>query len=139
MTKKKVFIISATGVALFILGILFLMNDVCSVDTWVRCYDIDEYVDLLATLLMYAIPVFTFSLLTYKMREEVFSSWLLFTYVWIPFSFAVVLFSSSRQSANIVGLSDQAIFGVFTWGLYILISLIIIIWKYFSTRHSKSV
>lgn len=139
MTKKSVLIVSVIGVVLFILGILFLMNDVCSVDAWVKCRIVDKSVNMLVDLLMFAIPAFLFSLLTYFLHEKVFRAWLRFTYWWIPLSFAIVLFSSSRPSANIVGISDQEIFGVLTWGLYIIISLIIIAWKYFSTRSKPMV
>jgi hypothetical protein len=141
MTKQKVLIISATGVALFILGIIFLMNDVCSVDAWVRCRNIDESVGFIVTLLMYTIPVFIFSLLTYFLREETFRTWLRLTSWFIPVSMILVLVSSNRDipgGGNLIpSASPQDLVGVFTWGLYILVSLVIIIWKYFATRRSK--
>jgi hypothetical protein len=88
----------------------------------------------IATIII--IPVAIFSLLTYFLREEVFRAWFRFTYWWIPLSFIIVLFSSSRQPANIVGISDQAIFGVLTLGLYVLVSLSIVVLKYFTPRRS---
>ena len=135
MTKKSVLIGSVTGVVFFILGMLFLMNDACSVDAWVRCRNVDELVNTLLTLLMFAIPIFLFSLLTYFLKEEIFRIWLRFTYWWVPLSFVMVIFSSDH-SGGLLGISDQEIFGILTWGLYIIISLIIVVWKYVATRRS---
>ncbi|MBM3261623.1 hypothetical protein FJY93_04385 [Candidatus Kaiserbacteria bacterium] len=84
--------------------------------------------------MIFAPVMFILSLITYFLREEVFRTWIRFTYWWVPLSFVVVLFAGSRPSANIVGLSDQEIFGFLTWSLYVLISLVTIIWKYFGTR-----
>ncbi len=134
MSKKVVLIISGIGLILFVLSILFLTNNMCSTDVWVQCRQIDESIDLISTLLLFTIPMFLFSLVTYFLREEVFRTWIRFTLWWVPLSFVIILFSSSRQSANIVGLSDQAIFGTLAFGLYVLISLIIIAWKYSATR-----
>ena len=134
MSKKVVLIISGIGLILFVLSILFLTNNMCSPDVWVQCRQIDESIDLISTLLLFTIPMFLFSLVTYLLREEIFRTWIRFTLWWVPLSFVIILFSSSRQSANIVGLSDQAIFGTLAFGLYVLISLIIIAWKYSATR-----
>jgi hypothetical protein len=90
-------------------------------------------------LSIFILPMFIFSLITYFLREEVFRAWFRFTYWWIPLSFIIVLFSSSRQPANIVGISDQAIFGVLTLGLYVLVSLSIVVLKYFTPRRSGHV
>lgn len=103
-------------------------------DARYRCMDLVGDIWLASLIL---IPVAFFSLLTYFPKEEIFHAWLRFSYWWVPLSYAVVLFSSSRSPANLMGISDQAAFGIITGGLYIIISLIIIIRKYFATRHGK--
>ena len=132
MKKKYVLVISLSLVAiLYILGMNGNGTLPCGESYSRTCAHLVRNIWVSAIII---IPVAFFSLITYFLREEIFRAWLRFTYWWVPLSFAIVLFASSRQSANIVGLSDQAIFGVFTWGLYILISLIIITWKYLATR-----
>ena len=82
------------------------------------------------------LPVFIFSLLTYFLKEEIFRAWFRFTYLWVLFSF-IVIFASTDHSGGLLGISDQEAFGIITWVLYILISLIIIGWKYRVTRLAK--
>ena len=138
MKKNHVLIISVfLAVTLFVIeaNMRSINSLLCGEPRSFTCIDIIGDI-WIASLILIPVPIF--SLITYFLREEVFRAWLRFTYWWVPLSFAIVLFSSSRQSANIVGISDQAIFGVLTWGIYVIISLILITWKYFATRQSKS-
>lgn len=134
MTKKHTLIISSFfAVMLFVVGanMSSINSLLCGEPRSFSCLDI---IDIIATLLVFTIPIFVFSLLTYFLRTETFRAWLHFTYWWVPLSFVIILFSSSRPSANIVGISDQEIFSILTFGLYVLLSLIIIAWKYAATR-----
>ena len=82
------------------------------------------------------VPVFFFSLTTYFLRDEIFHTWIRFTTLWVLFSF-IVIFASTDHSGGLLGISDQEAFGIITWVLYILISFIIIGWKYGVTRLAK--
>lgn len=81
------------------------------------------------------IPLFILSLITYKMRGEVYSAWLKFTYVWIPLTMFMILIAPEYGNA-FLPIEKGTVAGFFSL-LYILISLIIIIWKYFATRRDK--
>jgi len=139
MNKKQTLILGLLGLLGLGLGLWFLMSDVCQPDTWMKCRSIDSAADMITSLLSFALPLTVFSLITYKMRDEVYRAWLRFSHWWIPLSFALVLFSSSYKPANIVGISNQTFFGVLAWGLYIIISIALIIWKHSATRRSRHV
>lgn len=134
MTKKNILIISSfLTVALFVIETnMRSINSILCSNSHYKCIDLVGDIWVAALII---IPVIPFSIITYKMRDEIFRSWIRFSYWWIPLSFLTVLFSSSSKPANIIGISDQAFFSVLTWGFYIIISTAIISWRYFSTHH----
>ncbi|MHB1163296.1 MAG: hypothetical protein ACYCZZ_02105 [Minisyncoccota bacterium] len=84
-----------------------------------------------------------FSLLTYRMKDEVFRTWLHFAYWWVPILIAVTYFSSINFGTRTGGAYGFG--GVGQWlllellyGIFIFVSLLIIVWKYLATRHSTS-
>ena len=87
------------------------------------------------SLLVFAPMMFLFSLITYKMRDEIYRAWLHFSYVWIPLSVMLILISSDRSGHLFV--SAQEFVSMLLFGLYAIISLIIIVWKHFVTRHKS--
>ena len=87
------------------------------------------------SLFVFAPAMFFFSLITYKMREAIFISWARFTYVWVPLSMMLILISD--DSPGHLFVSAQEFVAMLLWGLYIIISLIIIVWKYLSLRRNS--
>jgi hypothetical protein len=88
------------------------------------------------TLFLVVFPfLIPFSLITYKLPDQVFRSWLHFAYVWIPISLLLIFTtpSTSHSWAINVGLGREGI----TWimgGLFALISLILITYKFFTLK-----
>jgi len=80
-------------------------------------------------------PLLILSLITYKMRDEVFRTWLKFTYVWIPLTMFLILIAPEYGNA-FLPIEKGTVAGFFSL-LYILISLLLITYKYFATRNSK--
>lgn len=137
MNKKQTLILGLIGLFCLGLGLWFLMSDVCQPDIWVKCRSIDSTIDIIISLLFFALPLTVFSLITYKMRNEVFRAWLRFSHWWIPLSFILIL-SASNEPGNIFPFpSLQAIFGIALPGLYFIISLILILLKHFSARRDS--
>lgn len=134
MTKKNVLIISSfLAVMLFVIEAkMRSINLILCSDSYYRCIDLVGNIWVAALII---IPVVPFSIITYFLREEVFRAWLRFTYWWTPLSFIIVLFSGDSHPGNTLGISGQAFFGILTWGLYIIISIAIIGWRHFATRH----
>ena len=77
-----------------------------------------------------------FSFLTYFLREEVFRAWLRFAYVWIPLSLVIIYLSTGWTGGGfgIPNVLDQETVAIILSGLFIVISLLLILWKYFATR-----
>jgi len=71
MTKKNVLVVSFAYVIFFIVS--FLVSLLCEEDMC-RIHD-DSVLGWMLLNFIFLIPIFIFSLITYKMREEVFQSW----------------------------------------------------------------
>jgi hypothetical protein len=72
------------------------------------------------------------------MREEVFRSWLHFAYWWVPLSIILTLITPDGSGGwGIPNLISPEIVAITFSSLFAIISLIIIIWKYFATRRSS--
>src|SRR3989344_3055223 len=72
------------------------------------------------------IPLFILSFITYKMREEVYRAWLRFSYVWIPLSM-ILIFLAPQYASDWMFPIEKGTVAFFS-------SLLLIIWKYFSSR-----
>lgn len=84
------------------------------------------------------IPLFILSLITYKMREEVYRAWLGFARVWIPLS--MVLIFLSPEYAESFGVTLYSItkgsVAFFSSLLFIIISSVVIFLKSTATRRA---
>jgi hypothetical protein len=81
------------------------------------------------------IPFFLFSIITYKMRDEVYQAWLRFAYVWIPLSM-LAIFLAPEYSADWMFPIVKGTVAFFSSLLFAGISLILIIYKYFASRRA---
>ncbi len=92
---------------------------------------LDKVVPMLGEIIiLLTIPTFLLSLITYWMHEKVFRAWLRFAYWWIPLTIVLVLMT--HDSSGGFGISDivtrEAVSMIFS-ALFLLISLVLIIWK----------
>lgn len=129
-TKKNILIISG-----LIGGGLLLLEPVktstiCGIGS-TACIDA---VFSMSTLLFVFPFVFLFSLITYKMRDEVSRAWITFTKWWVPAQILLVAFTPESSGGYFVVLLDKQFAAIILSGLFLTISLFLIIYKYFSTR-----
>ncbi len=102
---------------------------------WNGCYDLlwcRDYVNPTVSFFAPLLVVFPFSLITYKMREEVFEAWRDFSYWWIPLSIFLVLITPEGNSVIMSWGKEIPAIGMSA--LYVLISVIIIMYKYRSLK-----
>lgn len=99
---------------------------------WVRA----EWCEPLAFTLIPFLPIFLFSLVTYKMREEVFRAWFNFTKWWVPISIFLILITpdSSGGSFGIPNVFDKGFLAFILAALFFIISLVIIVRKSLKLR-----
>ncbi len=114
ITKKKVLVGSLVAMAIAYIFANPVFFHICvntyTFDNYVGCFD--KFSELISMLLAGAsIPLLLFSLITYKMREEIFQAWWGFARWWVAVIIAVTLFF-----ANVGGGSGFGIGGaVSSW------------------------
>jgi hypothetical protein len=130
MTKKNVLFASLIYVLIFIAFVFW--------DGWSGvgdCYDMLWCRDYFYPVLSYLLPVhviFLFSLITYKMHDEVFFAWRNFSYWWIPLSIFLVLITPEGNSVIMSWGKEIPAVGMSV--LYVLISSILIAYKFFALK-----
>jgi hypothetical protein len=132
MNKKILLIVSGlVSILVIAIGNTELTYDYCaSADT--PCVDL--VYDIVLTFVP-IIPLFILSLITYKMRDEVYRAWLRFAYVWIPLSM-LLIFLAPEYSADWMFPIVKGTVAFFSSLLFAGISLILIIYKYFASRRA---
>ncbi len=83
-------------------------------------------------ILIIFLPIFLFSLITYKMSDAVFQSWRKFVYWWVPLTIILTILAP-EYSQSLLPITK----GVVSLGmsiLFMIISLLVIVTKHFSTK-----
>ena len=130
-TKKNVFLFSFFGALIFLSPVFFYgMLD---------CYNNDQLLcsrSYQSASMVFApfLPLFLFSLITYKMREEVFLAWWNFARWWVPVIIVVtfLLNNTKGSGGGYLGLGQDfvmAILGIL-YSILVIFSLFKIIWQY---------
>ena len=130
MNKKTILIVSG-----LITGILLVANwigtfQLCGGREYGQCMDY-SYSTMINFLPI--IPLFLFSLITYKMRDEVYMAWLRFARVWIPVSM-ILIFLAPEYSSDWMYSIEKGPIAFFSSLLFVIIALTLIVWKRFSLR-----
>ena len=96
----------------------------CNNNDW-NCRDNNDSVSLFFIIFL---VVLIFSLITYFLREEIFCSWIKFTYFWIPISiFLVLIIPGGGGNGAFPSLIDKELVSILMSGLYFIISLTMIV------------
>ena len=136
MTKIKVFLISLIAVAVW-----FLLSSVKMLTFWcgVGHLDCQDNLDSFSDYLVLFFPILLFSIITYFLKEGVFKAWLKFTYWYFPIYILVILFLSDRGSGGyLMGpVFNSEFFALTLSGLFVIISLILVIYKAVSLKGYK--
>lgn len=132
MTKKNILIAS------FVFSTLLLVVNV--VGTYSICGGHGgECVDNLYIAVItceFFLPLFLLSLVVYKMRDEIFAAWINFAKWWVPLS-VLAVFVAPTYSHDWMFPLDKGRVSLGMSILFLLISLILITWKWFTLRKTK--
>jgi len=129
LTKKNVLVISGLISGIFVIFDRIGTFRLCGGVEYGAC--MDNLHNFMGEFLP-VFPIFFLSVIVYFFREEVFRAWITFTYIWIPLTMFLILIAPEYGNA-FFPIEKGTVAGFFSL-LYIIISLIIIIWKYFATR-----
>ena len=133
-TKKNVLHVSIGYVIYFFT--LLLIGTVCD-RVW--C-DIQEDGFLVSILYFFAplLPIFFFSLITYKMKDEVFRAWWRFARWWVLVIIAATLLLQNASGGGTLGMNkDFTVFIlIILYSILIVTSLVKIVRAYLRTKNS---
>lgn len=139
MTKKIVLIIGLF-VILFLLFLAYLQGGTdCYSTPW--CGRLWDSINTTGAVLMVFIPVFLFSLITYKMREEVFRAWWNFAIWFVPLIMFVTFLQNYSSHLGGSGISSAVndSFNYFILGLLYLIFVVVSVFRIASVyRNNKA-
>lgn len=135
MKRKHLLLVSIVGT--FITALSFFSHDLsslCGAEAQRRCWSSFKDIKDIVDPFIFLFPlILLFSLLTYKMREEVFRSWLHFAYWWVPLSIILTLITPDGSGGwGIPNVIDRGFVAFIFAALFTIISLIVIAWKYFA-------
>ena len=122
---------SSLSYFIFLVGLVFFGGS-CYENSWCHTY-INSLLNLLPALFLPMAPIFIFSLITYKMRDEVFDAWRKFSVWFFLVWFILALFMFSGGSGGGLGGVVDAWLKSILFGalliLYFIISTTLIIKK----------
>ena len=109
---------------LFFFIVSFLVSLLCEEDMC-RIHD-DSVLGWMLLNFIFLIPIFIFSLITYKMREEVFQSWWRFVRWFAPVIILVTFLINSQRQSGGMGISGaiRSSFNLFIIGIFYAIFII---------------
>jgi len=122
MTKKNVLWIGVIGVGLFFIAMFPVNLGICEKSA----YDCRKISDSIQIILSVFSLVFIFSLITYKMRQEVFQSWWRFVRWFAPVIILVTFLINSQRQSGGMGISGaiRSSFNLFIIGIFYAIFII---------------
>lgn len=130
LTKRNV-----TGVSCSIAGVMLIVN---YFGTYAMCNQDSGCAHLLANSILVFYPFLPFaalSLLTYKMRNEIFRSWINFAKWWVPITMLLILIIPGDSGGWGISFPPlDGVFALYSSGFFLLISLILIAYKFFTLR-----
>jgi hypothetical protein len=132
-SKKTLLIVSgAITVVLFVLNWVGTFK-LCGGQEYGQCMDFSygAIINLLPV-----VPLFLFSLITYKMRDDVYRAWLRLAQWWIPLSMLAIFLAPEYSSDWMFSIVKGTV-AFFSSLLFVAISIVLILWKYFAARRAS--
>ena len=131
LTSKKIFYFS---IFVSVLGLLLINIYEIGLCTTGFCDDfIEDAVGIF--LFYYGVILLIFSAVLIFLKKEIFTTWWKFTRIYIPISATLTILSGSGRGGGYIGLtSDYESTIWFTAGLFLAVSLILIIYKFIKLR-----
>src|SRR3989344_4264432 len=117
---------------------LFLILDFIGTDKLCGGQEHTQCMQVTHSFLIIFLPflsLFLLSLITYKMRDEVYRAWLRFAQVWIPLSMLLIFLAPEYTSDWMFPVVKGTV-AFFSSILFLIISLLLIAWKYFTTHRN---
>lgn len=138
-TKKNVLFLGIVGSILLFLPAILNQILSCYQKNWFFCNDSYEIV---AVSVFPLVPILIFSLITYRLKDEVFQAWWRFARWWVPVIIAVTLFLQNAGGGGGIGISgavsgafDALVIGIL-YIILVIVSLVKIVRTYLRTKET---
>ena len=132
MGKRNILSISFLGLLVFIFSVYISVNGLCEYKyICSRLHD-----DSFMAIFLVFLPFFLFSLITYKMKDNIFQTWFKFARIWVPLTILLVILSP--EYGNSLLPVEKGTVSFFMSALFLIISLIIIAYKSFQNSKFSS-
>lgn len=125
--KRRVAFILFAGIGLFFVSGFSRELSYCPSYSYSSCA---FFFDGFAQVFLPIFPAFLFSLITYKMRDEVYRTWFKFARWWIPLSM-LVIFLAPEYPSNFMSPIEKGTVALLFSALFVIISTVIVGRKYF--------
>src|SRR3972149_4630000 len=121
LTKKGVFIVSGIS-SIILLTWDYVGNfQLCGGKEWGDCVTTMAKIEM---LFLFVLPLFLLSLITYKMRDEIFNAWLMFAKWWIPLTIILILLAPTTGQSLVP--IDKGRVSLLMNAIFLLVSLLIV-------------
>jgi len=128
LTKKNVFFIALIASVIFILSAFQKELGLCG-PVYNDCWD---KVDLIWPPL--SLPLFLLSLITYKMRDEVFNAWMKFAIWFVPLTMFLTFITPDSSGSLGLPAFGKGVVAFLLTALFTIISILIILVRFFTSR-----
>lgn len=136
MTKKNITIISLVT-AVVLIGWDYIGNARLCTSEGVLHYDCFNTISSIELIFFPVFPLAFLSLLTYRMRDEIFRAWTSFAVWWVPLSMLAIIIAPEEIKGSI-SVPMKWPLAVFCAAILLLVSIIIILWKHYSLKKKNS-
>ena len=131
LSKRNTLLASLLGIVAFFVFAFSRELGLCSSDSYSECA---LTLEGLAETLLPVFPVMIFSLVTYLLRMDVYTTWFKFVRWAIPLSLVLILIAPQYDSDWMFPM-DKGTVAFAASAIFSVVSLVIILLKYFSTQN----
>ena len=134
LSRKSLLLFAGTGTAILLIANWIGTFNLCGARQYGQCMDV-AYGVILA--LSPIVLLFFFSLITYKMRDEIYVAWFKFARWWTPLSMLAILIAPEYSSDWIYRIEKGTV-ALLTMSIFIIVSVLIVAAKFISSRKGNT-
>jgi hypothetical protein len=133
LTKKNVFFLGLGSLSILVIFASLMSMDMCYQNRSCHEFFVSLITRTFILILFPFISIFSLSLITYKMRDEIFAAWISFAVWWVPISILAILLTPTDDGGSFsIPLKGPLAF--FCAAALFVISLILITYKHFTLK-----
>jgi hypothetical protein len=133
LTKKNVFFLGLGSLSVLVIFASLMSMDMCYQNSACHEFFVSLITRTFIFILFPFISIFLLSLVTYKMRDEIFAAWISFAVCWIPLSMLAILLTPADDGGSF-SIPLKGPLALFCAVALLVISLVIIIYKHFTLK-----